>query len=235
MGLYDQLSSEVKSVSEIEDSVLKGDTPYQTLLESISDQFTEFKSTGYIKEDKENYMDNMRNAIQLSSTINRASFDEFEIDDGTITKISDLFRDAVMELMEKIGVDLYQVEDPFKLAYILYTNFMLTDQRQNFFNFVIDFNHSHDGMESELSIAYANMLGDKPMDLYRLAGNMFVAPGVYGMIVPFLKSCGYEEIVSWVEDGFLPETVLFDVFLQMELNFDLMFLNYYQMKKEALA
>lgn len=238
--IREHISSEIKSISEEQSNVLKGDIPFDVIIESLIDQFDEFLVTGYIKKDKTNYIDKMRDAINITEQINHAVIDEYEIDYGeSITQMKDLFHDTILELMNAIGVDLYQIEDPMLFAYILYTNFMLTDQRENFFNYVIRRNVKTSGLETELAIAHGRMLDGNPDDMLRQVEMMFDGSSETSYIIPYLKECGYSDIISWVEDGFMPMSILYETFLSMKQSIPYMFIGYAQneqvyYKKEML-
>lgn len=231
MSMYDSLPPEVKLITDEQEQVLKGETPFRTLVENLSSQFDEFKQSGYINMDTTNYFDEMANAISVSEQINRASLEEFEIDDGTLIRLKELFNEAVMSLMEKIDVDLYQVEQPFDMARILYTNFMLVDQRQPFYNFIINNTVRHAAMESEESIAYAQLKSNDPEPLYLISEKWMDRP--LESILPFLRNYGMVDVCNWVDDGFMPEDVIYEVFLKPVKDHKVMFLGYYQNEIEV--
>lgn len=231
LGLYEQLPVELMTIPDVDDFVLKGDTPYAVLIQSIAEQFDEFMKTGYIHMDTTNYIDQITNALNLSKQINTADIDEHMRDDGTLREIKERIEDVLFVLMDAIGVDLSQAEDPINLSYQLYTNFMLVDQRQPFFNYIINNHVKHDGLEGESAIAYGRMLEGDPKELYSLTSDMFSDPVDY--LAPFLRDTGFPEIYELVEIGSIPASVMIDTFLRQTRIFSLMFVEYYQSEREA--
>lgn len=231
MQLKEYVSSEIQSIPEEHSNVLKGDTPFQVIIESITEQFNEFNEEKRIITDKTNYFDTMNQALQLSRDINNVAIDEFEIDENeSINQMDELFTDIVTGLMNSIGVDLSQVDDPYRLAYLLYTNFMLTDQRQPFFNYVVDSNVKMAGLETNLAIAHGWMMEDKPEQMYIECSSMFDGKAELNFVEAFVSDYGLMDIAGWVVDGFLPVDILYQVFLRF-YNIDTMFVEYYQYQK----
>lgn len=230
--IRENISSEIKSIPEEQSSVLKGDTPFDTILENVTDQFDEFLSTGYVKKDKTNYIDKMNDAFNLTEQINQMSIDEYHMDYGeSIVLMKDLFRDMIVELMNAIGVDLYQIDDPIKFAYILYTNFMLTDQRESFFNYVIRQNVKSSGLETELAIAHGKMLDGYPDEMLHQVEMMFDGSSEINSIMSFLEEYGLSDIIQWIADGFMPLNILYDTFLSNRQSIPYMFIGYIQNEK----
>lgn len=221
--LNEHITSEIKSISYEHQDVLKGDTPFNVIIESLAAQFDEYLEDGCIREDNENYIDKMKESISITEQIHAKVIEEFEVDDGVLGSMKDLFGNIILELMEAIGVDLSQVEDSHKLAYILYTNFMLVDQKQQFFNFVCDKICKTD----EGLAAYSDMLMDKPEQMYQLIENTFDGKSELEYVDDFVIDCGFSDISEWIDSGFLPTKVLYDVFLTPK-NFDVQFVTYYQ-------
>lgn len=231
MKLREYVSSEIQSIPEEHSNVLKGEIPFNTIVESIVEQFNEFNEFNRIISDKTNWFDTMNQQLQLSREINNSTFDEFEIDDNeSINQMDDLFTDIVIGLMDSIGVDLSQVDDPYRLAYLLYTNFMLTDQRQAFFNYVVDFNVQSAGLETDLAIAHGWMMEDKPEQMYIACSEMFDGKQELNYVESFIESCGLTDIAGWVVDGFLPVNILYQLFLRF-YNIDTVFVEYYRYQK----
>lgn len=216
-----------------EDLALKGDTPFAAMVESLTDQFEEFKETGSIQMDRTNYIDGMNNAVAISDQIN--STVEYQFDAEAVRQMKELFDNTVLDLMDVIDIDLSQTPNPKDLAYILYTNFMLTDQRQLFFNHVVNMHVRSDGLESDIAIAHGKMLEDDPKDMYDLVENMFFPiESTIPYIVSFLESSGLSDILHWIEQGWLPESVLLEKFLDSKQGIEIMFTNYFQAEKERL-
>lgn len=231
--LMEYISSESKSIPDEQANVLKGDTPFDTIIECIVSQFDEFLQTGYVKKDKMNYIDKMKDAIQLSKQINAIDIDEYEIDHGeSIIQMEEMFHDTIMELMAAIDVDLYQIDDPIKIAYFLYTNFMLVGQRESFFNFVIERTVISSGLETDLAIAHGKMMQDDPEEMFHQVEMLFDGKNEQSYIMEFLNDCGYSDILQWVADGFMPIDTLYNVFLSMKKDIAYMFIGYYQNEKE---
>lgn len=231
----DTMSSEFTKTNDDESVALMGETPYETLIEDIKSQFDEFKEYGYVMSDQTNYIDMMLNALDITEQIKKASLVEFELTEDTITRMRDGFEQLVMNLFDQIEIDLSQVEDPFELAYILYTNFMLCNQRQPFFNYILDVRLQMSGLESEFSIAYGWMMEGKPQMLYDICQNIFNDEKIWTQVEPYLKNTGYMEMMKWIEDGSMPEKVLYDIFLNVESRFDVLFTTYYQLQKQTIS
>lgn len=216
-----------------QDLALKGDTPFSALIESLAEQFEEFNTSGEIQSDTSNYFDSMNDALAVSDQINKTP--EYQFDAEVVSEMKELFDNTAMSLMDSAGLDLSQTNDPKSLMYILYTNFMLTNQRQHFFNYVVRAHVKSDGLETDLAIAHGKMLENDPEDMYHMVSNMVTpAEDTIPYIVPFLRDSGLSDILPWVEEGWLPEDIILEKFLNANHSFDVMFTTYFQMEKELL-
>jgi hypothetical protein len=217
-----------------EDNSLKGDTPFAALVESLNDQFDEFKNEGSVSLDKTNYFDSMNNAVAISDQINSTT--EYQFDAETVNQMKELFDNTALALMNSIDVDLSQVPNPKDLMYILYTNFILTDQRQEYFNYVVRMNVRSEGLESDLAIAHGQMLEGDPEAMYHeVVSMMDLRTHKSNRVAQFLKDNGLSDLMKWVDEGWLPESVLLEKFLNPIHSIMVMFTNYYQDEKERLA
>ena len=230
--MYSSVLESLRNGSDGEEYTLKGDTPFSALVESIYDQFQEFKATGYVTSDTTNYMDSMNDAIAISDQINATNIEEYQIDDGSLQKMKELFTNVTLDLMNDLGVDLSQVPENNDLLYILYTNFILTSQRQLFFNYGINRMVKSDSLEYKIAIAHGKMLENDPKDMYHIVKQ--ASGDEMANILPFTRDSGFSDIQQWIDNGYLPESVMMEVFLNGKESFDMMFTNYFQSEKEKL-
>lgn len=227
-----EVSLLIPDFSDEQWNVLQGSTPFLTIVENLTKQFDDFMETNATPSDTTNYMDVFNDSYDISKQIHQQTFEEYELDDHVLSQMKDSITDIFLYCMEKIGCDTYQLEDPYSTAYLLYNNFILVDQRQSFFEHAMDNIIAHVDPHSILFSAYEKMRRGDPKPLYELIADIDLSSG--NNIVNYLDGSGNELIATQVIQGFIPENIMFDLFLKPQST-SLAYSTYYMHKVQNLT
>lgn len=208
-----EVSFLLPDLTEEEYRTFQGETPFHTIVDNMVAQFNEFLENHQILTDTTDYIDLFKDELSISLQVQKASaFDQFDIPDDGLKEMNDTLTDIFLYCMEEIGCDLYQQDDAFKTGYYLYTNMMLADQRQSFFEYAVDRIINRMDPSSEIFVASSQMLHGIPEPMYNLLSDLDLTQE--DSVYEYLVASGNDDLASLVEDGMFPEDIMFNLFLK---------------------
>ena len=219
-----EVSSLMPNFDDEHFAILQGELPYTTIIENLVAQFNELGNTGSLISDHTNYITAFQDAVTITKQVHRAAFEEYEIDDMCLRQMQESVTDILLYCMEEIGCDLYQLEDPFQTACVLYNNFILVDQRQPFFEYAVRRIVGRTDTSSPIVEGYNKFLQKEPQPLYDALQDVDLSQ--YDSIAQYLQESGNPEISQLVLDGYIPENVMLDIYLK-PISFNKAFSTFY--------